>query len=250
MAAEYSFSGRKFQKGTTSSSVPSNRNGLVNVDERGEWIVYQKGHWEMGNFGEAHWAIEGPPGDAPPSGSWTCISREGRGKQPNRDGERLGQEAAAEKAAHDELNCMAFAISFRVRFDNFDNNYPMCVTTEHNALQCHGLGPAYGDDRGRICVYLATQSGKGPHGRGILGTEGRSKGEGWVRSVPLRVGQWHSVRVVKTRRTLSIAIDGQVVEATVPEALRDDDFDMKAPGRTLVASGKGHHALHGNWQTL
>ena len=142
-----------------------------------------------------------------------------------------------------QLPCDEFKFCFNVRFDDFDNDYPMCVTTETNALQCHGLGPVYGHNRGRMTVYLYTKSGKGPHGRGINGDDG------CVISAPLRVGVRHNVCVIKTRRTLSIAIDGNVVEHTIPSSMADADFDMKSPGRTLVAQNtEPYHILHGKLQ--
>eukprot|EP00035_Acanthoeca_spectabilis_P030582 m.9987 g.9987 ORF g.9987 m.9987 type:complete len:238 (+) comp4257_c0_seq1:1677-2390(+) len=136
------------------------------------------------------------------------------------------------------LSCQSFALSFRVKFDNFDTNYPMLVTTENGALVCHGLGPAYGSDRGRIGVYLYTKSGVGPHGRGIQGTPaGRSHNEGWVRSSPVAAGVWHTVRVAKTRRTLSLSVGGETMTETIQDGIRDEQFDMKDPGYTLVGSG-------------
>jgi hypothetical protein len=151
------------------------------------------------------------------------------------------------KHTSEPLACDAFAFTFRVKFDDFHNDYPMLVTTENNTLQCHGLGPAYHGDRGRIGLYIYTKSGKGQHGRGIEGTRsGSSLNQGWVKSVPLRTGVWHDVRVVKTRRTLSIAVDNELVEETLPASLTDSDFDMKDPGRTVVGGGiDANTALHG-----
>ncbi len=79
------------------------------------------------------------------------------------------------------LPSLCFTVNFKVRFTDFSTNYPMLLTTETNSFQCHGLGPAYGADRGRISAYLYTVSEKGPHGRGIYG----NAEEGWVKSVPL-----------------------------------------------------------------
>lgn len=157
--------------------------------------------------------------------------------------ERLSTAALMELPRDAQLPCDEFKFCFNVRFDDFDNDYPMCVTTETNALQCHGLGPVYGHNRGRMTVYLYTKSGKGPHGRGINGDDG------CVISAPLRVGVRHNVCVIKTRRTLSIAIDGNVVEHTIPSSMADADFDMKSPGRTLVAQNtEPYHILHGKLQ--
>jgi hypothetical protein len=121
----------------------------------------------------------------------------------------------------------------------------MLATTEHNSFLCHGLGPTYKEDCGRVGVYLYTKSGVGPHGRGITGSLGMARGQGWVRSVPLHTGIWHHVRVCKTRRSLSISINGEKNEEVIPPSMADDDFLMKTPGLTLVDSGKGNSALHG-----
>jgi len=142
----------------------------------------------------------------------------------------------------DTLPCDTFIISFRVRFDNFSNNYPMCVTTETNAMQCHGLGPAYGSRRGRLTVYLHTVSGLGPHGRGIQGDDG------CLISGPLVIGKWHSVRIEKTRRSLSLTIDGSDRSICyIPDSMLDSEFDMKIPGRCRVANlEEREHILHGD----
>eukprot|EP00037_Helgoeca_nana_P021558 m.217506 g.217506 ORF g.217506 m.217506 type:complete len:263 (-) comp25690_c0_seq3:5102-5890(-) len=147
------------------------------------------------------------------------------------------------KNTAEPLLCDAFAMTFRVKFTHFKNDFPMLVTSENGALQCHGFGPAYGGDRGRIGLYIYTKTRKGPHGRGITGT---ASGEGWIKSVPLRTGVWHNIRIVKTRRTLSIAVDNDVVEETIPDSMSDSDFDMKEPGRTVVGGGaEARHVLHG-----
>jgi hypothetical protein len=146
----------------------------------------------------------------------------------------------------DSLPGDAFVVSFRVRFDDFNNNYPMCLSSQHNSLQCHGWGPAYGSNRNRIGFYIYTISGKGPHGRGITGIS--SQGE--VRSSPLNVGQWYNIRLEKTRRSLSIEVDGNVCKCEIPESMSDEDFDMKPSGRcsstSLFTPHDGvHHQLHG-----
>lgn len=150
------------------------------------------------------------------------------------------------------LNTNAFAVSFRVLFHDFNNNYPMCLTTETNALQCHGLGPAYGEDQGRLCFYIYTSSRKGPHGRGIRGTRsGQSNNQGWVKSIRLQTGVWHNVRLEKTRRSLSISVDDVMEICHVDDSFTEDDFNMIDPGRCIVGSGIAgnrqapEHVLHG-----
>jgi hypothetical protein len=134
------------------------------------------------------------------------------------------------------LSVDRFAIRFRVRFDDFNNNYPMLVRSATNALQCHGLGPAYGSDQGRICLYIGTVSHIGPHGRGINGTPGgASENGGWVRSVPLTIGVWHKVCLKKTLRSLSIFVDGEESCCELDDSFATEDFYMKEPGEIYVA---------------
>jgi len=73
----YSFSSRIFKPGRTYSSVPSTKDGLINIAEKGEWIAFQNGQWEMGNLIKRHWAMPGPPGEYPPSGIWQNIGGTG-----------------------------------------------------------------------------------------------------------------------------------------------------------------------------
>jgi hypothetical protein len=82
----YIQSGRTYKKGTTSSGVPSIKNGLVNVKEHGEWIVYQNGRWEQGNLIQLHWFADGPPGDFPPDTTWHHV--DGDRAMPPREGKR------------------------------------------------------------------------------------------------------------------------------------------------------------------
>jgi len=88
----YLFSWRNFKPGHTRSSVPSNKDGLINVAENGEWIVYQNGQWEMGNLIKKHWALPGPPGEYPPTGIWQNIGGTGF---PPREGTRISDPSAA-----------------------------------------------------------------------------------------------------------------------------------------------------------
>lgn len=125
----------------------------------------------------------------------------------------------------------AFTFSFHVKFDHFRNNYPTCVATETDALECHGLGPVYGSDQGYLSVYLYTTSCRGPHGRGITGY----KNQGWVKSCQrLNVGQWYHVEVKKTARSLSLTVDNLESICYIPETMDSVDFVMKPPGRCII----------------
>ena len=85
-ATAYLHSGRTYQKGRTRSSVPSIKDGLVNVNEHGEWIVYQNGRWEQGNLRQLHWFTDGAPGDFPPDATWHHV--DGDRAMPPREGKR------------------------------------------------------------------------------------------------------------------------------------------------------------------
>jgi hypothetical protein len=107
----------------------------------------------------------------------------------------------------------------------------MCLTTENNALQCHGLGPVYGSQRGKMQFYIYTTSGKGPHGRGI-----QAAGGCLISNNTLTIGKWHYVKLEKASRSLSLTVDeDDFSTCQIPQSMTDAQFVMKAPGNCIVA---------------
>lgn len=142
------------------------------------------------------------------------------------------------------LNPKTFSFRFRVYFHDFNNPYPMCVTTETDALECHGLGSPYGADQGCIAVYLYTASRVGPHGRGITGYQN----QGWVKGPKVTPNVWHTIKVVKTTRSLSISVDDVIATASIGANITDEQFVMKEPKRIILGQGVNPDAsnqLHG-----
>lgn len=126
---------------------------------------------------------------------------------------------------------IVFTISFRVKFYDFNNDYPMCITSEMDAFECHGLGPAYGANQGYMGLYLYTSSGVGPYGRGIQGFDNG----GWLKSPQkLSTHVWYHVQIVKKERSLSLIVDGLENIEYLDSTLRGDQFVMRSPGRLIV----------------
>ena len=138
-----------------------------------------------------------------------------------------------------------FTITFRVKFYDFNNDYPICITTETNAFQCHGFGPVYGSDQGYLSLYIFTNSGVGPHGRGIKGY----KSEGCLKSAkPLSLNTWYNVQLVKTERSLSLIVDGLETTEYIDSTISDKQFLMKPPGRLILgknANGDRQNMFNG-----
>eukprot|EP00930_Biecheleria_cincta_P055268 TRINITY_DN41604_c0_g1_i1.p1 TRINITY_DN41604_c0_g1~~TRINITY_DN41604_c0_g1_i1.p1 ORF type:complete len:232 (+),score=45.85 TRINITY_DN41604_c0_g1_i1:113-808(+) len=132
------------------------------------------------------------------------------------------------------INAKKFTIKCRVRFDNFDQNYPFIVWSEKGAFQLHGLGPAYGSNQGKVTFYVTTASGEGPHhGRGIRGNDGCL-----ISAQKLSTGDWHDIIAEKGERFLSLTVDGQEVRAEVESNVAE--FMTKESGAVLPA---GHLEL-------
>jgi hypothetical protein len=147
-----------------------------------------------------------------------------------------------------ELDLKSFKFTVRVKFNDFANNYPMVVLSENRAFQLHGLGPAYGANRGRVSFYLQTANNTGPHGRGVPGA-GPGAGEGWVSTPKLTLGKWHMITVEKGLRFVSIALDDG--EPAVSEG--GGDFEMKPTGLVSLGSStstEDQHRLHGEVKDL
>jgi hypothetical protein len=127
------------------------------------------------------------------------------------------------------FNGLEFTMSCEVKFNDMNNDYPYVLVSSTNAFQMHGLGPAYGGNRGRMTFYLHTTPEFGPGGRGFSNGNGGST----LLSPWLSLGTWHPVKVQKFLRSVTLTVDGVSasgsVDANAPE------FRMKDPG--LVLSG-------------
>ena len=92
---------------------------------------------------------------------------------------------------------------------------------------CHGMGPAYGSNKGKLGAYLITKKGVGGHGRG---------GGDVMSAKTLTQGQWYKVTVEKTADKLCIQLDSDAPKCasrTVPA----DDFIMKDAGTVTWDKG-------------
>lgn len=59
-----------------------------------------------------------------------------------------------------------YSISYWVAFNDFNRNYPTIIWGEGNYITSHGLGDAYGGDKGKITFYHdANTSDKNPYVR-------------------------------------------------------------------------------------
>lgn len=139
-----------------------------------------------------------------------------------------------------------FTISFRVKFYDFNNDYPTCVTTETDAFECHGLGPVYGSDQGYLTFYIYTNSGVGPYGRGIKGYHN----QGCLKSAKrLSPNTWYDVQIIKTERSLSLIVDGLESIEYIDSSIPDNQFLMKPPARLIVGKN-GANFLNGEIANL
>eukprot|EP01098_Paradermamoeba_levis_P008437 TRINITY_DN3500_c0_g1_i2.p1 TRINITY_DN3500_c0_g1~~TRINITY_DN3500_c0_g1_i2.p1 ORF type:complete len:187 (-),score=53.33 TRINITY_DN3500_c0_g1_i2:48-560(-) len=129
-----------------------------------------------------------------------------------------------------------FKISVWVKFDHFNQNYPLIATSGTGAFQLHGLGPAYGVDQGKVVFYLQTPGNVGSYGRGT----------GQIRTLhALKPGQWHHILVEKELTSLSISVDGAKCTVKLPAHISAGQFEMKPTGNILVKQGTGDMYLSG-----
>jgi hypothetical protein len=113
----------------------------------------------------------------------------------------------------------------------------MIATTDTDAFEFHGLGPAYGADQGKVAFYFYTKDNIGSYGRGT----------GQVRSAQkLNVGQWYFVEVEKELTTLSIVVDGYRNTVYLDEQFTAGQFELRDTGNILVNQGTGNTALFGS----
>mmetsp|Transcript_34358 Transcript_34358/g.80200 ORF Transcript_34358/g.80200 Transcript_34358/m.80200 type:complete len:269 (-) Transcript_34358:23-829(-) len=128
-------------------------------------------------------------------------------------------------------------IKCKVKFDDMNANYPNIFhglsASGDVVFTSHGLGPAYGGKRGKACLYSQTQSGMGPHGRGL------DAPGGWIgTSKRMDDGNWHVLELVKTGTNAQIILDGEKVEAGLPSGKTAEDFILRPIKSIQVGSAK------------
>lgn len=139
-----------------------------------------------------------------------------------------------------------FTISFKVKFDNFTKNDMIFIATDQHALEIQALGPKYGVNSTKIGAFMKTESGLGPAGHGVHGSDG----QGQLLSQALNTNQWYDVSFVKTPTQISLTVGG-VTESSAIDThiiIADTDFDLEAGSTKLVAgemAGSGDIGLNG-----
>lgn len=121
----------------------------------------------------------------------------------------------------------AFTITFKVKFNGFSRNLQRLVTLDNNGLSIEALGPRSAENATRIAAWFETESGLGPHDRGVAGTDGK----GALLSQKLKPDTWYVVKYQKTNtNTLG---RGGTVSLTVGDSSvssRTDDHVIFTPG--------------------
>ena len=123
-----------------------------------------------------------------------------------------------------------YVLSCDVMFNSFRTNYPRILYDTTNSFQLHGMGPAYGSDRGKITFYV-NETGSGPHGRGIRGYN--HSGGCLVSNKKIVPNVWHRVVARKTmdELVLSVTVDG------VTDTVRCAKLDPSSEGFVSPCSG-------------
>jgi len=125
-------------------------------------------------------------------------------------------------------NSDAFKFEVEVKFNKWDGeNYPYVFRSSTGAFTFHGMGPAYGANKGKLAAYLITKKGVGGHGRG---------GGDVMSAKTLTQGQWYKVTVEKTADKLCIQLNSDAPKCasrTVPST----DFQMKDAGTVTWDKG-------------
>lgn len=127
------------------------------------------------------------------------------------------------------FNTFEFEFSVRVNFDGFTSySYPSVVASSTGAFRLIELNP-YGAPTGKVGFYINTKSGIGAGGNGVGKIE---------TAEPLIPGQWHTLRIQKGRRFISIAVDDTPpVIATLDSSYTDEQFEMQSPGIVTLGDG-------------
>eukprot|EP00466_Bigelowiella_natans_P002383 jgi/Bigna1/82811/fgenesh1_pg.97_\ len=139
-------------------------------------------------------------------------------------------------------NLVDFTLELEVKFTDFNNNYPMIVSTEsgNNVIFFHGMGPAYGANKGRVGFYYISAGNVGGHGRCMGDVKTASK---------LSVNTWYTITVKKRDRCLSIHVNGDTSAPKCTTSYTTAQCALKAHTATYVNSGhytSAAHILHGD----
>lgn len=139
-----------------------------------------------------------------------------------------------------------FTIKFKVKIHNFLRNYQMLVSTDQHALLIQVLGPSHVENATKISAWFKTDSGLGPDGRGIFGSDGH----GQLMSQKLHPNTWYDVTYHKSLNSVSLTVDGQTVSSTANPniIIHQPDFFMESGSLHLLTgkmAGSGDQALDG-----
>ncbi len=136
-------------------------------------------------------------------------------------------------------------------FNDFNNDYPQILIGSLGGFQLHGLGPPYGGNRGRITFYLYTTLNFGPYGRGISNGNGGST----LLSPYVSLNAWHTLRVQKFARSITLTVDGVStsgsVDASAPEFRMPDPGVIRSPSDPAwLAVASDSTLMHGQVRNM
>ena len=138
-----------------------------------------------------------------------------------------------------------YELEVDVQFDNTRENYPLILTDTNGTFGFMGMGPIYGDDRGKI-TFFVSKTGKGPHGRGIIGAN--HTGGCLVSNTALVPRKWYRVFVQKTLDETSLSITTDGVTDTVWCGKLDPAPDgFVTPASGPIAVGKISGGIKNVW---
>lgn len=165
-----------------------------------------------------------------------------------------GQEIAISNAS---AVAKQFTIGFQVKFqaNAFLQNTQEIVGTDKHALLIQGLGPSFVGNTGKIGAWMKTDSGLGPSGKGVAGSDGN----GMLLSQVLSPDEWYAVHFQKTLDTLSLKVekvsdpsDTSTASSAIDKAVlfTDGDFDLEMQMDPSTKITFGHKTATGDHKLL
>lgn len=140
----------------------------------------------------------------------------------------------------------SFRIVAKVKFNNMNQNYPTLFEGKGDsgmAFVSHGLGGAYGSQKGLSCFYLQTTTNLGPHGRGI------DYSGGWLPSkIRMDDAKWHTLELIKGLSGTAIIVDGQRIEGTIKDSASQRSKFVMKPVSTIELGGRSFDGEIGDVQ--